>query len=362
MIKILDKYIIRKYLGTFFFVMLLFTMIASAIDFSEKVQDFIEESCTKKEIIFDYFINFMLYINGMLMPIYVLIGVIFFTSRMAYNAEMISILNAGVPFSRIMRPYLFSASVVMVLFLLAAHYLVPVGNVKRLDFERKYINKRSEKGKKDNVHLFIDKNLKAYVRYYSPSDSMMRDLRIEKIENGEVKGILEAATAQWHGNTGKWTLSTYEIRTFDATNESLQYNYNSTLDTVLNIHPNDFVFYENEKERMTTAMLMDNIKREKLRGVINSKNYEIELHRRTSEPFMVIILTILGLAIAGRKVRGGMGLHLAIGIGLGAVYIFISRFSATFANSNDLPAIVGVWVPNFIYALIAAYAVSKAQK
>ena len=362
MFKILDKYIIKKYLGTFFFVMLLFTMIASAIDFSEKVQDFIEESCTRKEIIFDYFINFMLYINGMLMPIYVLIGVIFFTSRMAYNAEMISILNAGVPFSRIMRPYLVSASIVMLLFLLAAHYFVPVGNIKRLDFERKYINKRSEKGKKDNVHLFIAKNLKAYIRYYSPSDSMMRDLRIEKIENGEVKGILEAATAQWHGNTGKWTLSTYERRTFDGINESLRYNYTSTLDTILNIHPNDFVFYENEKERMTTAMLMENIKREKLRGVINPKNYEIELHRRTSEPFMVIILTILGLAIAGRKVRGGMGLHLAIGIGLGAVYIFISRFSATFANSNDLPAIVGVWIPNFIYALIAAYAVSKAQK
>ncbi len=362
MLKILDKYIIKKYLGTFFFVMLIFTMIATAIDFSDKIQDYIDEACTKKEILFDYTINFILFINGMLMPIYVLIGVIFFTSRMAYNAEMISILNAGVPFSRILRPYLMAGSIITILYLLCTHFLVPNGNKKKLDFERKYIHKRSDKGKKDNVHLFIGKDLKAYVRYYSPSDSMIRDLRIEKIENGEVKGILEASSAQWHGNTQKWTLNTYEIRSFDGMNETLNKNYQTSLDTALNIHPRDFVFYENEKDRMTTPELMQSIGQERLRGAFNPKNLEIELHRRTSEPFMVLILTVLGLAIAGRKVRGGMGLHLAIGIGLGAIYIFISRFSATFANANELPAIVGVWIPNMLYGLVAAYTVMKAQK
>lgn len=362
MIKILDKYIIKKYLSTFFFVMLIFTMIATAIDFSEKIQEFIDEPCTKKQIIFDYTINFILFINGMLIPIYVLIGVIFFTSRMAYNAEMISILNAGVPFHRILRPYLIAGSIVLALFLLSTHFLVPMGNKKRLDFERKYINKRSDKGKKDNVHLFIGKNLKAYVRYYSPSDSMIRDLRIEQIENGEIKGILEASSAQWKGAKQQWTLTSYEIHKFDGLKESLISNYTSSLDTTLNIHPRDFVFHENEKDRMTTPELIQNIKQERLRGMLNPKNLEIELHRRTSEPFMVLILTILGLAIAGRKVRGGMGLHLAIGIGLGAIYVFISRFSATFANANDLPAIFGVWIPNILYGIIAAIAMSKAQK
>jgi lipopolysaccharide export system permease protein len=362
MLKILDKYIIKKYLSTFFFVMLLFTMIATAIDFSDKIQDYIDEPCTKKEIIFDYTINFILFINGMLMPIYVLIGVIFFTARMAENAEMISILNAGVPFRRILRPYLIAGSVVTILYLLGTHYFVPNGNKHKLDFERKYIHKRSDKGKKDNVHLFIGKDSKAYIRYYSPSDSMIRDLRIEKIEQGEVKGILEASSAQWHGNTQKWTLNTYEIRTFDGLKETLVKNYITALDTALNLHPRDFVFYENEKDRMTTPELLQSINQERLRGAFNPKNFEIEFHRRTAEPFMVLILTVLGLSIAGRKVRGGMGLHLAIGIGLGAVYIFISRFSATFANSNDLPAYVGVWIPNILYGIIAAYAVSKAQK
>lgn len=362
MLKILDLYIIRKYLGTFFFVMLIFTMIATAIDFSDKIQDYIDEACTKKEIIFDYTINFILFINGMLIPIYVLIGVIFFTSRMAYNAEMISILNAGVPFRRILRPYIIAGSVVTMIYLLLTHFLVPLGTKKRLDFERKYIHKRTDKGKKDNVHLFLDKNQKAYVRYYSTQDSLIRDLRIEHLENGEVKGILEASNAQWQGKTKNWKLSNYEIRIFDGMKEKLIRNYQTPLDTVLNLTPRDFVFYENEKDRMTTPELLENINQERIRGTFNPKNLEIELHRRTSEPFMVLILSVLGLAIAGRKVRGGMGLHLAIGIGLGAVYVFISRFSATFANSNNMPAIIGVWIPNFLYMIITAYAVSKAQK
>lgn len=362
MLKILDTYIIKKYLSTFFFVLLIFTMIATAIDFSEKIQDYIAEDCTKREIFFDYTINFILFINGMLVPIYVLIGVIFFTSRMAENAEMISILNAGVPFKRIARPYMIAAGVITILYLLCTHFFVPNGNKKRLDFERKYIHKRSDKGKKDNVHLFIGSNLKAYVRYYSSADSMIRDLRIETLDSGRVVGLLEANSAQWHSNTQKWTLSIYEIRTFNGMKETMISQNTGTIDTTLNLHPRDFVLYENEKDRMNTPELLRNINQERLRGSFNPKNLEIELHRRTAEPFMIFILTILGLAIAGRKVRGGIGMHLATGIGLGAIYVFISRFSATFANSNDMPAIVGVWIPNMLYAAIAWYHVKNAQK
>ena len=362
MLKIIDIYIIKKYLQTFFFVMLIFTMISVAIDFSEKVKDYLEATCTKKEILLDYTLNFILYINGMLMPIYTLIGVIFFTARMAENAELISILNAGVSFKRILRPYLIAGSIVTFIFLCCTHFLVPNGNKKRLAFERKYIDKHSDKGKKDNVHLFIGKNLKAYIRYYSPTDSMIRDLRIEKIENNEITSILEASSAQWHGKTQSWTLSAYEIHSFNGLKETLIQNTTTPLDTVLNLYPRDFVFFANEKERMTTPELMKSIQQEYLKGAFNPKNLEIELHRRTSEPFMVLILSVLGLSIAGRKVRGGMGMQLAIGIGLGAIYVFISRFSATFANANELPAIVGVWIPNFLYLLIALYTVSKAQK
>ena len=361
MLKILDKYIIKKYLSTFFFVLLIFSAISVVIDFSEKIDDYIKQPCTKMQIAFDYTINFMLYINGLLFPIYALVSVIFFTARMATDSEMISILNAGVPFKRILRPYLIAGSFITLLLLLCNHFLIPNGNKKRLDFERKYIWKQNDKGKKENVHLFIGENQKAYIRYYRPGDSLMRDLRIETIKDGQVVAIFEAVTAQWRGNPNKWQLQDTQLRTFDDMKETLVINKN-TRDTTLNIYPSDFVLYQDQKDRMTTPELMRNINEEHLRGAFNPKNLEIELHRRTAEPFTIIILTILGLAIAGRKTRGGIGLQLALGIGLGAVYIFISKLSATFATANDMPAIVGVWIPNLIFMLICYYLVIKAQK
>ena len=361
MLKILDKYIIKKYLSTFFFVLLIFSAISVVIDFSEKIDDYIKQPCTKMQIAFDYTINFMLYINGLLFPIYALVAVIFFTARMATDSEMISILNAGVPFQRILRPYLIAAGFITSLLLLANHFLIPSGNKKRLDFERKYIWKQTDKGKKENVHLFIGENQKAYIRYYRPSDSLMRDLRIETIVDGKVTSIFEAVTAQWRGKPNKWEIQETQLRTFDGMKETLIVD-KKTRDTTLNIYPSDFVLYQDQKDRMTTPELMKNINEEHLRGAFNPKNLEIELHRRTAEPFTIIILTILGLAIAGRKTRGGIGLQLAIGIALGAVYIFISKLSATFANANETPALVGVWIPNLIFMLICYYLVRNAQK
>ena len=361
MLKILDKYIIKKYLSTFFFVLLIFSAISVVIDFSEKIDDYIKQPCTKMQIAFDYTINFMLYINALLFPIYALVAVIFFTARMANDSEMISILNAGVSFQRILRPYLIAAGFITSLLLLANHFLIPNGNKKRLDFERKYIWKLTDKGKKENVHLFIGENQKAYIRYYRPSDSLMRDLRIETITDGKITSIFEVVSAQWRGNPNKWQIQESQLRTFDGMKETLIVD-KKTRDTTLNIYPSDFVLYQDEKDRMTTPELMKNINEEHLRGAFNPKNLEIELHRRTAEPFTIIILTILGLAIAGRKTRGGIGLQLAIGIALGAVYIFISKLSATFANANEMPALVGVWIPNLIFMLICYYLVRNAQK
>jgi lipopolysaccharide export system permease protein len=361
MLKILDKYIIQKYLSTFFFVVLIFSSISLVIDFSDKVDNYIKSPCTKKEIIFDYTINFALYINGILFPIYALVTVIFFTSRMAESSEMISILNAGVPFKRILRPYLVAAGIVTAILLLLNHYLIPNGNKSRLDFERKYIYKNNDKGKKDNIHLFLNNEQKAYIKFYRPSDSMMRDLRIETIKNGQVTAILEAEVAQWKGRPNRWELQNTQIRTFDGMKETLSIRREAK-DTTLNIYPEDFSLFADQKDRMTTFELLQSINEEKLRGAFNPKNLEIELHRRTADPFTIMILSILGLAIAGRKVRGGMGIQLALGIGMGAVFVFISKLSATFATSNDMPAIIGVWIPNIVFSMLCLLLVRNAQK
>lgn len=360
-INLLDKYIIKKYLTTFGFIVLILTLIACVIDFSEKADVFTKGEISKKDIFLGHYLNFIPHISTLLFPLYALISVIFFTSRMAYNSEVISILNAGVSFKRFARPYLIAAGLIAVTHLILNHLIVPRGNKERLRIEHTYITKTSDKGKTDNIHMFLNADTKVFIGFYRKSDTTARDFRLEKYEKGELKSVLKAENATWRGYPNKWQLTQVQKRVFNGLNESLQINIQS-IDTTLNIQPEDFVRYNNQNEMYTTPELLKEINKLDERGIGNTKHYEIEVHRRTSEPFTIIILTLIGMALAARKVRGGIGLHLAIGIGLGAIFIFLSKFSVTFAMQPDVPAIVGVWVPNIIFGGVAAYLVANAQK
>ena len=352
-----------KYITTFLFVVLIFTMIASIIDFSEKAKNFIEEPCTWDEILVDYYFGFWPYINALLLPLYALISVIFFTSRLATDSEIISILNAGVSFKRLLMPYMAAASLIAGVHLLANHFVVPIGNKSRLDFEHAYIWKHSDKGKTKNVHMFLGDREKVYIRYFSKKDSTAHDFRIEKFdEDLQLISYLHADKATWVDSTKKWRLRNYEQRTFRKTKEKFAVFKNKSIDTLLNLTPEDFVRFQNQKEMLASPELRYFIEAERGRGVSNTRIYEVELYRRTSEPITIIILTIIGVAIAARKVRGGIGLHLAIGIAIGAVFIFLSKFSVTFAVNNTLPPMIGVWMPNIVFAGVAAYLMSKAQR
>ena len=360
-ISILDKYIIQKYLSTFGFIVLMLTLIACVIDFSEKADVFTKGVITKKEIFIDHYMNFIPHISTLLFPLYALISVIFFTSRMASNSEIISMLNAGVSFGRLTRPYLIAGGLIAILHLVLNHFIVPRGNKDRLRIEHTYITTTNDKGKTDNVHMFLDPQTKVFIGYFRINDTTVRDFRIEKYENGELKSILKAENAEWRGYPNKWVLKVVQRRTFNGLSESLETNI-ASIDTTLNIQPEDFVRYHNQNEMLTTPELYKEIYKLDARGMGNTKPYQIEVHRRTSEPFTIIILTLIGMALAARKVRGGIGLHLAMGLGLGAIFIFLSKFSVTFAMQPDVPAVVGVWVPNIIFGAVAAYLVSQAQK
>lgn len=360
--KQLDKYIIKKFLSTFFFTVLIFTMISVIIDFSEKVEKFIEEPITIKEILVDYYPNFILFIDGLLWPMFTLIAVIFFTSRMAYNSEIISIFNAGVSFRRLMRPYLISASIIACLHLIGNHWFIPKGNKKRLDIEHTYIWKDNDKGKTRDVHMFVSPDTKVYINYFRKRDSTARQFRLERFAEGRLAYLLKANTAEWNGTENKWRLKNYEIRTFDGFKESLVLGKGKEIDTTLNLTPSDFVDYLNQQTMLTTPDLQKHINKQRERGVGNTQKYEIELHRRTAEAFTIFILTLIGMSIAARKVRGGMGLHLAMGVGIGAVFIFLSRFSIVFATGQTIPVLLGIWIPNVIFALVAIFLLSKAQK
>ena len=358
-------------MNTFFFTVLLFTMVSVVIDFSSQVDKFLEEPCTMQEILVDYYLAFIPWINGLLFPLFALIAVIFFTSRMAYNSEIISILNAGVSFRRIMRPYLIASSVICALHLLGNHYVIPLGNKSKVNFEHKYIYKNEDKGKTRNVHLLLGRNednntqSKAYIRLYQKRDTSAKDLILEQFENNRLRYRLKARSAKWIASKdtiNNWRLRDYEIRTFNGDKEEMTFGIRRTIDTLLNLYPEDFVYYENDKLTLTTPELRNAIALEQQRGVKTTKSYQIEIYRRTAEPFTIIIVTLIGMAIASRKVRGGLGFHLALGIGLGALYVFLSKFSTTFATNQTFPPIIAVWLPNIIFTIILGYLIKNAQK
>jgi lipopolysaccharide export system permease protein len=362
MLKKIDQYLIKKFLSTFFFTVRIFTMISVIIDFSEKIEKFIESDITQYEIFFLYYPGFIMFIAGLLWPLYTLIAVIFFTSRLAYNSEVISIFNAGISFRRFMQPYLIAASFIAILHLIGNHFLIPLGNKNRLDVEHAYIWTNNDKGKTQDVHMFVAPNTKVYINYYRKRDSTARKFRLEHFENGELSSLLKANTAEWVGPPNQWRLRNYEIRTFDGMKEELILGRGETLDTAINLTPADFVDFKEQHMMMTSPQLLDYIAKQESRGVGNTKKYEIEFHRRTAEPFTIFILTIIGMAIAARKVRGGIGLHLAMGVGIGALFIFFSRFAVVFAAGQLIPVIVGIWLPNIVFSIVAVYLVKNAQK
>ncbi|MCC6463086.1 MAG: LptF/LptG family permease, partial [Saprospiraceae bacterium] len=280
----------------------------------------------------------------------------------AFNSEILSILNAGVSFQRLLRPYLIAGGLVALFHLSLNHFLIPLGNKSRLKFERTYVWTENEKGKKSNVHFLIAPDTKVYIQGYDKNRQTATGLRLEKFQGNRLISILDAQNAKWKGDTiRRWELTNYSIRSFNGMRESYR-RFTAPLDTAINLVPQDFIWYHNQNEEMTTPELRDAIARDRSRGLLTSRNYEIEQHRRTADAFTILILTIIGLAVAGRKVRGGMGLHLAIGIGVGALYILLSKFAVSFAASGTVPVALGMWIPNIFFTAVALWLVSRAQK
>ncbi len=360
MLKTLDRYIIKKYLTTFFFVVLIFTLIAVVIDFSEKIDDLIQDEIPTGSIFMEYYLPFMPYINGLLWPLYALITTIFFTSRMAYNSEIISMMGGGMNFYRLAVPYMLSAALIAGLHFFGNHYLIPEGNKHRTLFENTYVWKNNFDNKTRNIHLFLDDNSKMYARRYSRRDTVCYDFTLEKFKDNKLISKLSSPRTEWQGKTGTWLIRDYRLREFDGTDEKL--SFGKKLDTLLNFTPGDIERRDNLKEAMTTPELRVFIQRERERGAANFEKYEVELHRRSAEPFTIFILTLIGLAVASRKVRGGMGLHLALGAGLGGIYIFLSKFSTTFSTNAGLSPQLGVWIPNLIFMAVTLFLISRAQK
>ncbi len=360
-LKIIDRYILGKYFRTFFFTAIMFTIISVAIDVSENISYFIDRPVTMKQIIVDYYFSFIPYINLLLWPLFVLIAVIFFTSRMANDTEIIAITGAGVSLRRILLPYMMGAGIVVVLMLLGSHLLVPEANKLRINIINTYFKPEKNQVSTRDIHLFIDPNTKIFARYYRQGDTSVADMWIERFEDNKLTEMLRTKTAKYDGKTNKWRLTNYSIHTFDGDEEEYVFHEYSPLDTTLNLGPEDFSRVVNQKDMMSTPEINAYIEVERKKGSRNIKEYLIEKHRRTSDAFSIILLTLIGASISSKKIRGGMGVNLAIGLGMGAINILLSKVSITFAATDSIPAVLGVWIPNICFIPVTIWVMWRAQ-
>ncbi len=359
--KKLDLYIIKKFLGTFFYSVLLITLVSIVIDFSEKIEKLLDRP-TFYEIVFEYYLNFIPWINGLLWPLFALLSVVFFTSRMAKNSEIISMLSSGMSYRRILLPYFIGSSFLAALLWIGNNYIIPRSSKIKNDFETEYFWKGNNKTLGNNIHCYLNPEEKIYIRYYRKKDSSGQTFRFERFKDKDLSYIIKAKKIKIKEAPNTWTLFDYEKRTFNGLDESILVAKGESMDTTLNLTPKDLIRNINLMENMSSSELRSFINVEKERGLGTAKKFTIELHRRTADPFTIIILTILGVAIASRKVRGGLGIHLALGIVAGACFVIISRFSVTFAHNLNIPPALGIWVPNILFTILAFVLVSRAQK
>lgn len=358
--KKLDVYILGKFLGTFIFAIVLIISISVVFDMTEKLDNFFETNAPLDAIVWDYYKNFIPYFANLFTPLFVFIAVIFFTSKMAYQTEIIAILSSGVSFKRMMYPYFLGAAIIAIFSFALGAYVIPPANKVRIDFENRYIKNRRETGM-SNIHMQINPGLFVYMRRYSSFRESGDDFSLEEFDGKDLKLKISANTARYDTTNGKWILKNYVRRNF-SDSSMVVLSQGAEMDTVLNMKPSDFKEERNLFETMNNIELNNYIKDQQSRGVGNIEPYLIEKYRRTASPFSAFILTLIGVSLASRKVRGGMGLHIGTGIALSFGYILFMTISTTFAINGNLSPLVAVWIPNFAFASIGAWLYVRAPK
>jgi len=348
--KIIDFYITRKYLGTFFYAIGLILSIAIVFDISENLDEFISKEIPTKDIIFDYYLNFIPYFGNLFSPLFTFIAVIYFTSKMAYNTEIIAILSSGVSYARLIRPYLVSAAIITLMSFMLGNYIIPPANKTMNRFRNKYI-KSTSMGAERNIHRQIEPGVYIYMQSFSENNVGYR-FTLEHFEGAKLKEKITAQNIRWDEKTGKWIINSYWKRIIHEDYEELQQGYR--MDTTLNMSPDDFNMRWDEMETYKTPELNREIELMKMRGV-NYVEWEIEKHKRIANPFSTFILTIIGVSLASRKIKGGLGFHLGLGLLLAFSYILFMQISTVFAVSGSTIPMVAVWIPNLVYAIIAIF-------
>ena len=357
----LDAYIVSKFITTFFVALLLIIGIVIIFDISEKIDDFVEKEAPLRAIIFDYYINFIPYFMNMFSPLFVFITVIFFTSKMAADSEIVAILSCGISFHRMMVPYIFSATLIAILSLCLNLFIIPDANKTRLAFQEQYFKNNKTKSVGRNVHYQIAPGEFVYAESFSAWNNTAYRFTLERIEDNKLVSKISAETAVYDTAKCSWRLKKYFIREY---NEDLTDKIRSgkQIDTVIALSVKDFYLTENTVESLNYGELNELIDTQKMRGDANVKFAQIEKNTRFALPFSAFILTIMGVALSSKKRRGGIGWNIGLGIGLAFTYILFLRFSQMFVYTDTLPPSIALWLPNIVFALIAGFLYKIAPK
>ena len=360
-IKIIDRYIIRKFLGTYFFAIALIIVVVVIFDAAEKIDDFIELKAPLSKIVLQYYLNFIPFFINQFSGLFTFIAVIFFTSKMAYQTEIIAILSAGISFRRLMWPYILSAGAITLLSLVLNLVVIPAANGERLKFELNYI--KNIKGAKYDPHIYrqIEPGVFAYIRGYSAASSQASYLALEHFRNNEMTASLEAADLKIDPATKRWTASRYITREFDSLGME-RFEQRRDLDTLINLDVTELGRINELIQTMKIGELNRFLEQQRQKGSDSIRIIEVERHARFVYPISTFILTLIGVSLSSRKVRGGTGLHIGLGVGLCFSYILLMRFFEEFAKSGTLPTGLSMWIPNILYCFIAIYLYKKAPK
>lgn len=360
--KLLDKYILKRYITTFLFSISLFLLITVVFDITEKIDDFLSQNVPMKAILLEYYLNFLPFFGNMFSPLFVFIAVIFFTSKMTQQSEIVAMLASGTSFWRILYPYMMGAFCIAMANYMLGAWLLPPANRTRLHFMDTYINRNSG-GNNRNIHLQSDKhpNQYFYLESYTSNDSTGYRFALETFEGGKLTAKLLASRIEWRKETQKWRLYDYYYRVIGNPQEKIVQA--TTVDTSLGVFPIDFSKPVLEDlSFMNNNELNDFIVAEKRKGRGNLEFYETERFKRVSEPASTFILTLIGVALCARKSRGGLGWNLGLGLALSFSYIMFMRFATVFAINGLLPPLVAAWTPNFLFGLLAYFLLKTAPK
>ena len=351
----LDRYIIGKFIGTYFFAILLIISISIVFDVNENLSKFTEYHAPLKAIVFDYYANFVPYFANLFSPLFVFIAVIFFTSKMAGNSEIIAIMAAGVSFKRLMRPYMFSCVLISIMSYYLSAYVIPHGTVIRQNFESLYKNNA------ENVQLQVSPGVIAYIQHYDNKMKRGYGFCLDKFDNKKLISHMTALEIQYDTIADEkyhWKAFSWKIREMRGMREKITSGMN--LDTLITMEPTDLVYSKGQQETFTSPELKEYISKQIDRGSANVVRYQVEYHKRIASSFASFILTIIGVSLSSRKRKGGMGMYLGIGLALSFIYIMLQTVSSSFAINAGTPAPLAAWAPNIIFAFVAYLCYRKA--